>query len=218
MPRPRFYGLDASKRQKILDAALGEFAARGYERASLTRILEAAGISKGALYYYFDDKADLFGTVLERLGATFAEKVGFDFDALDEESFWALGERMGEVGRELVRTEPATLRLLQAWYELPDSVRRDPRIHAFYAQAQGWLRRWMARGQALGLVRTDLPLDLLVEILHGVSEAADRFYLRRHASQGAEGASEEELARLSAAVLDIYKRIASPRPEGTCDE
>ncbi len=64
MPRPRFDRLDPDKRRRILAVAAEEFAARGVGNASLNRIIDHAGISKGAAYYYFDDKADLFATVI----------------------------------------------------------------------------------------------------------------------------------------------------------
>ena len=57
MPRPRFNKLTAEKRESILEAAAKEFATHGFEGASLNQILSNAGISKGAAYYYFDDKA-----------------------------------------------------------------------------------------------------------------------------------------------------------------
>ena len=57
MPRPRFQKLAEEKRHHLLETAAKAFAAHGYEGASLNQILEQAGISKGATYYYFDDKA-----------------------------------------------------------------------------------------------------------------------------------------------------------------
>ena len=44
-----FNGLKAEKRQSILNAALGEFADKGYALASTNGIVRRAGISKGAL-------------------------------------------------------------------------------------------------------------------------------------------------------------------------
>ena len=65
MPLPRFHKLEPERRQAILDAASEEFAANGFEGASYNRIIAGAGISKGAMYYYFADKDDLFRTVLD---------------------------------------------------------------------------------------------------------------------------------------------------------
>ena len=64
MPRPRFDKLPPERQATILDAATVEFATAGYENASLNRIIERAELSKGATYYYFDGKEDLYLTVL----------------------------------------------------------------------------------------------------------------------------------------------------------
>src|SRR5690606_7275086 len=63
MPRPRFHKLSGDQQQAILGAALEEFASHGFNEASLNRIIDAAGISKGSMYYYFDGKEDLFAHV-----------------------------------------------------------------------------------------------------------------------------------------------------------
>ncbi|WP_420631650.1 TetR/AcrR family transcriptional regulator [Candidatus Leptofilum sp.] len=47
-------------KQKLLDAALKEFIAYGYEQASINRILDDAGMSKGQFYYHFKNKASLY--------------------------------------------------------------------------------------------------------------------------------------------------------------
>ena len=46
MTRPRFHRLAIAQQERILDAALREFAAHGFGDASLNRIIAAAGISK----------------------------------------------------------------------------------------------------------------------------------------------------------------------------
>jgi AcrR family transcriptional regulator len=56
----------AETRRRLLDAAEDAFAAEGFAGASLERIAEAAGYSRGAVYSNFGDKADLFVAVLER--------------------------------------------------------------------------------------------------------------------------------------------------------
>jgi AcrR family transcriptional regulator len=47
-------------RRRLLDAAYGVFAERGFEGASLERVAEAAGFSKGAVYSNFANKDELF--------------------------------------------------------------------------------------------------------------------------------------------------------------
>ena len=51
-------------RNRILMAAKKEFSEHGFQGSSLRRICSAAGVTTGALYFFFDGKDDLFETVL----------------------------------------------------------------------------------------------------------------------------------------------------------
>jgi AcrR family transcriptional regulator len=66
MPRPRRAAAapDLSTRQRLLAAAAGEFAARGFAGASIDRIAAAAGLNKAMIYYHFANKKDLYGEIL----------------------------------------------------------------------------------------------------------------------------------------------------------
>jgi len=55
-----FYSLEHEKQQHIIEAAMEEFAEKGFKHASTNIIVEKAGISKGMLFYYFGSKDELF--------------------------------------------------------------------------------------------------------------------------------------------------------------
>src|SRR5690606_28649610 len=61
----QFLKLPSEKQQRILHAALAEFARQGYEKASTNRIVKEAGIGKGMLFYYFKSKRDLYDYLTE---------------------------------------------------------------------------------------------------------------------------------------------------------
>ncbi|MBC9010165.1 TetR/AcrR family transcriptional regulator [Acetobacter tropicalis] len=65
MPPSQCSGESEAKRQQILDGALVIFAAHGFEGASMSAIARESGVSKGTLYNYFTNKADLFATFVE---------------------------------------------------------------------------------------------------------------------------------------------------------
>ena len=67
MPKPTFFNLPEEKREKIVNAAVDEFAEYGLENASTNRIVENSGISKGSFYQYFEDKQDVFMHLLSVL-------------------------------------------------------------------------------------------------------------------------------------------------------
>ncbi|RZI93264.1 MAG: TetR family transcriptional regulator, partial [Rubrivivax sp.] len=54
-------------RDRLLDAAEHLFQAKGVSRTSLNDIATAAGTTRGAIYWHFKDKADLFNAMMERV-------------------------------------------------------------------------------------------------------------------------------------------------------
>lgn len=57
-------GQDPEKRRQILAGAREVFFERGFDAASMGDIARAAGVSKGTLYVYFEDKVDLFSSLV----------------------------------------------------------------------------------------------------------------------------------------------------------
>jgi AcrR family transcriptional regulator len=115
---------DSSKRRQILDGARKVFMDLGFDGASMGEIARAAGVSKGTLYVYFDDKSRLFEAIVEQ--ETLDQgKVSFNFDPTRDvpttlmdfgqayiqllcrpgggsatRTVMAIAERMPEVGRQ----------------------------------------------------------------------------------------------------------------------
>ena len=54
-------------RNSLIDAAENVFLDKGVSRASLSDIAHAAGATRGAIYWHFKDKVDLFGAMMERV-------------------------------------------------------------------------------------------------------------------------------------------------------
>ena len=70
---------DSSKRRQILDGARKVFMDLGFDGASMGEIARSAGVSKGTLYVYFDDKNRLFEAIVEE-EALEQGKVAFNLD------------------------------------------------------------------------------------------------------------------------------------------
>jgi AcrR family transcriptional regulator len=70
---------DSSKRRQILDGARKVFLELGFDGASMGEIARAAGVSKGTLYVYFDDKCRLFEAIVEEEKIE-QSKTAFNFD------------------------------------------------------------------------------------------------------------------------------------------
>lgn len=83
---PKFRRRPEARPAEILAAALEVFAERGFQAARLEEVAKRAGVSKGALYLYFETKADLFRAVvtdaispnIERVKAMASAEVPFE--------------------------------------------------------------------------------------------------------------------------------------------
>ena len=63
---PKFRRRKADRPGEIVDAALQVFAEKGFAAAKLDDIAKRAGVSKGALYLYFETKEDIFRAVVDQ--------------------------------------------------------------------------------------------------------------------------------------------------------
>lgn len=142
----------AARRAEILEAARRAFARHGYEGATV-KVLEAeTGLSRGAIFHHFKDKDALFLALAEDDAARMAETVAAHGlvqvmrDLQDKDAGW-LGVQL-EVRRRL-RTDPA---FAASWAEHQSAV-----VGATTARLQ--------RQRRAGVVRSDVPLPILVDFL-----------------------------------------------------
>jgi len=54
------------KKELLIEAAKKEFLEKGYNNASLRNICTQAGVTTGALYFFFENKAELFAAIVDR--------------------------------------------------------------------------------------------------------------------------------------------------------
>lgn len=88
MPKSTFWNLPKSKRDGIIDAATGEFAAAPYQDVSIARLIKAMDIPTGSFYQYFADKKDLYFYVLSLYVASLldeANETGTRLNLFDRE-------------------------------------------------------------------------------------------------------------------------------------
>src|ERR1019366_2209767 len=62
-------------RQRILEAAVAQFAEEGFAKASIDRIVDAVGLTKGAVYHHFKDKSQLFEAAFLAVEDRFSERL-----------------------------------------------------------------------------------------------------------------------------------------------
>jgi len=209
MARPRFFTARPELQAAILDAAVHEFATNGYEGASLNQVLAAAKLSKGAFYYYFDDKADLAATVLRKAYDEIVVSTGGVTVARDAEDFWAA---LAQMQRQSIETVERSRDTGEAVARIAVAAQRDPQLAAlvapvFQEATAAAVLSWK-RGQAMGAVRTDVDTQLLVALAGAVKETVMRLCIpTRHPVPA------KDVEAAAALVLDMTRRLCEPPKE-----
>ena len=162
-------------RERLLKAAFEEMYRRGFQSASLETILGEAGVTKGALYHHFPDKAALgqavvdevvTGLLLERWLGVLARQPGDPITALQG----MLKERMSRLGVDEVELGCPLNNLAQEMSPLDERFRR--RVAATFDKWTGGFAELLERGQAEGTVRRDLNAKKLAHFLVAAIEGS----------------------------------------------
>lgn len=208
MPLPRFHKLELSKQRELLDAAAMELAENGYEGASIASVVERAGASKSAVYYYFEDKEDLFQTVLERSIQDALATVGDEDPSEIEADFWGVLRRKKRQILEHFAGRPVE----QAIWRLAMSVRsaNHPHPACIGAMHDEVRRRWITVlevGRRTGAIRTDLNLELAVNLLLAVDGVSQQHFILEIGEY-----NDKDLEAQVERSVDLIKRLLQPQP------
>ena len=124
----KFEALEEGKRQRIMNAAMREFASRGYDHASTNRIVEDAGIAKGLLFHYFKNKKQLFLYLYDHGVGWVTEEV-FRYVDFSEPDFFTRLRAAQRAKVALIRVYPDIFSFLKSAY-LEESAHVKPDLEA----------------------------------------------------------------------------------------
>jgi AcrR family transcriptional regulator len=150
---------EQSTSARILRAASAEFAHHGYEGATVRRLEDATGLSRGAIFHHFRDKESLFFAVAEDDAAAMVETVARNGlvqvmrDLLDRAGS-SDGDTAGWLGTQLevsrrLRTDPA---FAKRWAERSAAIADATRDR-------------LQRQRDAGVLRDDVPVEVLTQFL-----------------------------------------------------
>ena len=203
MPLPRFDKLPPERKSQIIEAATLEFVEHGPAKASVNRILKAAELSKGAFYYYFHDKDDLWLAVMEHAMAPLWAAMHWSGDVDHPDDWWQQVEASTLSAVAVMAEHPAPVQLMRGAWHHPDSAvlaRLLAPFEAIFAELLG-------AGQLIGSVRNDLPQDLLVSVSMAMGSAVDRWFADRW-----ETLRPDEAIRLSLQSVGLFRDLLQPGP------
>ncbi|MDT7552018.1 MAG: TetR/AcrR family transcriptional regulator, transcriptional repressor of aconitase [Pseudonocardiales bacterium] len=159
VPRVSTDHLEA-RRQQILDGARACFAAYGYEGATVRRLEQGIGLSRGAIFHHFGDKDTLFLALAEQDARRMADVVA--------------EQGLVQVMRELLTDPVGERSWLGTRLEVSRRLRTDPlfreRWSAHSASLTRATRERLERQAQAGSLRDDVPVAVLAQYLELVLE------------------------------------------------
>jgi AcrR family transcriptional regulator len=214
MATSRFKNLDPEKQAKILDAAADEFAEKGYETASINQIIEQAGISKGSMYYYFEDKRDLYDTVIKDATERLLEMSGgFDIEQMQADNFWQYLKAYTERSLKQLRENNKYIQLARDFVQTQQLDVEDTSGSETMEMSRQITHQMIEHGQSLGVVRDDLPTEFLAKLSMSMGTVMDRWLFGRWDEM-----DEDEIQEFLDQEVDLIRRIWSPATTGGRDE
>ncbi len=198
-----FENLSEEKRQRILNAALGEFAAKGFEDASTNRIVQEAGISKGALFHYFGNKKKLFDYLMVFSASQVKEQLLVDFpDSHDLiEVFSIYAQRKSE----LARVHPL---LFDFWYKVFQEQQEHPLYKAIVLESVALMKELFHDRIDTSKFRDGIDLAKAIDICTWMSEGFARKYAQEHQSLDVEKMMKVSEELFTTLKIMIYRETS----------
>ncbi len=198
--------LTPERRRRLLETAAREFAAKGYEHASLNAIIRDCDMRKSSFYHYVGSKAALFDVVVQEAMNELARVLDIPPPSeLAGPHYWDTVTRLvAEVLAVAARGD---------WYAdvgrlfyLPDApVAHCPMVREVLQSIGEWLRQALASGRACGAIRDDLPPSLQMALVSDVLRCLDHWSLQ-HMHEYPRPAQ----ADITRGQIDILRRLLAP--------
>lgn len=154
--------IEAHQRDRILDAALGVFARRGYPATTIDHIVAAARIGVGSFYALFDGKDDCFIQLFDRVAARGRERI---VAAIPADADWAEQALSAlRAALELIADEPHAGRIV-----LIEVQTAGPLALSRYGELLEGLAPLLRRGRELSPVGAELPQTFEDATIAGVA-------------------------------------------------
>lgn len=157
-------------RERILDAAITVFHQRGVARPSLTEIAELAGVTRGAVYGHFRNKADLLTTLAERVRLPGEKLCESADEELKKDPLGVLRTRWLWLFQEVASNHQSKLIMEILFYRcelVTESGEILERCLQGHAEGIARMRQLISAAVAKGQLPPDLDIDVVVPMLHG---------------------------------------------------
>ncbi len=171
-----FRSLSRDKQEKVLNAAVEEFALNGYRNASMNTLVKAAGISKGSLFQYFRNKRGLFDGVVELAEARVKRYLKHVREQTTEMSFFERLEQLLRAGFAFIDEHPLLARIYFHLLQSGESPSGSNRVAKLRRRGEAFLAGLIREAVTRGELRESVEVSRVAFLINALFETLLRSY------------------------------------------
>ncbi|MGY0219528.1 TetR family transcriptional regulator [Endozoicomonadaceae bacterium StTr2] len=164
-------------RKLLLDTALQLFDQQGIHHTTLAQIAKAAGVTRGAIYWHFKDRDDLFRTLWEEISAPILQRFDEIKELPGEDKFNAMLELVIRFVGELTSDSK-----LQQMHRISIQAEAIPTLHQWLKEDMckdlTGITELMQEAQQLNQVRNDITASQAASFFYGYVDGLIRNWLQ----------------------------------------
>lgn len=179
MPTQTFFNLPEEKKNRIIRAAIQEFAAYSFDQASIAHIIEKAGIPRGSFYQYFENLKDVYKYIINLAGeqkikyfqATVPQFEGKGFD------FFSTLRDLCIAGFQFAKENPELLAIGNNFIKKTNKSLRNEILGEQLPKAQNFYEFMLQKGIELRQINPQIDPQIAALFMGAWSTAFTELYL-----------------------------------------
>jgi AcrR family transcriptional regulator len=211
MPKQTFLNLPEEKRKAFLEISLEEFADNDYNTASVSKIVEKAGIAKGSVYQYFDDKQDLFLYLLDVANQEMMSVIQQTPPPDPNADFFETLRWQMSVSVQASLKYPIHSKLARRAYSSPLPF-RDTILEKAKKVREEHFEQLVARAQASGHLDRNLDPAFAGFMLQGLMSEMGIFLQSKFGKRKGDWVARPEVSKVFDQVIEVLKNGLGPKP------
>ncbi len=182
MPKDTFFNLNEEKQEKVVRSAISQFAKNGYEKANVATIARNAGIAKGSMYQYFDNKKELFFYCLQWTVQLFGVKYRVYEIPKEKNVFDYFYDSAQQLLEQFSDEREVTL-FIQDIFLDKYNILKDESLALMQGSVEDYIIKLIQDGKANKSIREDIDDKILALFMMGVSLKIKEYIINKARSE-----------------------------------
>jgi AcrR family transcriptional regulator len=185
LPKETFLNLSVEKQEKIMRAAVNEFNTNGFDKGNIGDIAKSAGVAKGSMYQYFENKRELFlyavKWTLELLVKKYAPNLTIQNEEMDIFDFLITNSKSS---MKQIREERELGIFVQDVFLGKYNSLTDESMEFMIKFSNEYMLKLLEVGQKNGSIRNDIDIHLISLFTIGVSYKIKEYMMNKAREHG----------------------------------